>query len=207
MTKTWLITGCASGIGRSTAELALARGANLVATARDATHLFSLEQRYGDRVALVDLDVTDDVAARAAVDVAVTRFGKLDVLVNSAGCGHLAPFEQKSATDFRTEVDTNFFGVVNLVRAVLPSMRRQRSGHIINISSSAARFGGAGSSAYCAAKWAVSGFTESIAKEATPSASRSSLSSQEAFERTGRASPEAAYRRSFPRTNRLLGSS
>lgn len=168
MTTTWLITGCASGIGRSTAQLALERGANVVATARSAGRLLSLKKHHGSRIAVLDLDVTNEHAARAAVEVAVEKFGRLDVLVNSAGYSHLGPFEQKSTAAFRTEVETNFFGVVNLVRAALPIMRRQRAGYIINISSSSARFGGPGSSAYVAAKWAVSGFTESLAKEIAP---------------------------------------
>jgi NAD(P)-dependent dehydrogenase (short-subunit alcohol dehydrogenase family) len=168
MTTTWLITGCASGIGRNTAALALERGANVVATARSAERLLDLKKDHGNRIALVDLDVTDEHAARAAVDIALEKFGRLDVLVNSAGYSHLGPFEQKSTAAFRAEVETNFFGVVNLVRAALPHMRLQRSGYIINISSSSARFGGPGSSAYVAAKWAVSGFTESLAKEIAP---------------------------------------
>ncbi|WP_408988259.1 SDR family oxidoreductase [Steroidobacter agaridevorans] len=144
MTTTWLITGCASGIGRSTALLALERGANVVATARSAERLLSLKKHYEGRIVLVDLDVINEHAARAAVEVAVEKFGRLDVLVNSAGYSHLGPFEQKSPAAFRAEVETNFFGVVNLVRAALPIMRRQRSGYIINISSSSARFGGPG---------------------------------------------------------------
>lgn len=168
MTTTWLITGCASGIGRSTAALALERGANVVATARSAERLLGLKKDHGNRIALVDLDVSDEHAARAAVAIAIEKFGKLDVLVNSAGYSHLGPFEQKTAATFRAEIETNFFGVVNLVRAALPHMRARRSGYIVNISSSAARFGGPGSSAYVAAKWAVSGFTESLAKEIAP---------------------------------------
>lgn len=140
----------------------------MVATARNAERLLDLKKHHDSRLVLVDLDVTNEHAARTAVEVAVEKFGRLDVLVNSAGYSHLGPFEQKSTAAFRAEVETNFFGVVNLVRAALPSMRRQRSGYIINISSSSARFGGPGSSAYCAAKWAVSGFTESLAKEIAP---------------------------------------
>ncbi|BCP55578.1 short-chain dehydrogenase/reductase [Kaistia sp. 32K] len=165
MSKVWLITGAASGIGRSTAELVLERGDRLVATARRVERLADLEARYGDRILLDELEVTDAGAAQAAVEAALTRFGRLDVLLNNAGYAHLAPFEQTSEEAFRAEIETNFFGVVNLARAALPVMRRQRSGHILNIASSSARFGGAGSSAYSAAKWAVSGFTESLAKE------------------------------------------
>lgn len=165
MTKTWLITGSANGIGRATAELVLKRGDRLLATARNVDRLADLKEAYGANIELFEFDVTDADAAEGATRRAVDAFGGLDVLLNNAGYGHLSPFEQTSAEDFKAEIDTNFYGVVNLTRAALPMMRAQRSGHIINISSSSARFGGAGSSAYSAAKWAVSGFTESIAKE------------------------------------------
>jgi len=168
MSKTWLITGSASGIGLSTAELVLARGENLVATARNVDRLLNLARRYGKQVELIELDVTNAPAARRVVDTAMERFGRLDVLLNNAGYAHLSPFEQVSEDDFKAEIDTNFYGVVNLTRAALPVMRRQKSGHIINISSSSARFGSAGSTAYTAAKWAVSGFTASLAKEVKP---------------------------------------
>jgi NAD(P)-dependent dehydrogenase (short-subunit alcohol dehydrogenase family) len=127
-----------------------------------------LKQAYPEKVALVELDVTDMKAAQRAVDTTVRTFGRLDVLLNNAGYAHLAPFEQTSEADFKAEINTNFYGVVNLTRAALPVMRRQRSGHIINISSSSARFGSPGSTAYGAAKWAVSGFTASLAKEVLP---------------------------------------
>lgn len=168
MSKTWLITGAANGIGRSTAELVLELGDRLVATARSVERLHDLAARHGDRVRLEELNVTDATAARSAVERATTDFGGLDVLMNNAGFAHLSPFEQTSEDEFRGEIETNFFGVVNLTRAALLLMRRQRSGHIINISSSLGRFGGAGSSAYSTAKWAVSGFTESLAKEVAP---------------------------------------
>ncbi len=168
MSKTWLITGSASGIGLSTAELVLARGENLVATARNVDRLLNLARRYSQQVELTELDVTDAPAARCVVDTAMERFGRLDVLLNNAGYAHLSPFEQVSEDDFKGEIDTNFYGVVNLTRAALPAMRRQKSGHIINISSSSARFGSPGSTAYTAAKWAVSGFTASLAKEVKP---------------------------------------
>src|SRR5262249_17880958 len=99
---------------------------------------------------------------------AIRTFGRLDVLLNNAGYAHLAPFEQTLEADFRAEINTNFYGVVNLTRAALPTMRKQRSGHIINISSSSARFGSPGATAYGAAKWAISGFTASLAKEVSP---------------------------------------
>lgn len=159
MPKTWLITGSASGIGRNTAELVLAHGDNLVATARDVNRLLDHARRYGEQISLIELGVTDMSALRGAVETAMERFGRLDVLLNNAGFAHLSPFEQVSKNDFKAEIDTNFYGVVNLTRAALPVMRQQKSRHIKNISSSSARFGGPGSAAYTAAKWAVSGFT------------------------------------------------
>ena len=168
MSKVWLITGAARGLGRSVAEAVLASGDRLVAGARDPGRLADLQKRYGDRIRTVVLDVTDANAARAAVQTAVDCFGRLDVLVNNAGYGHVAPFEQAPDDDFRTQIDTNFYGVVNLTRAALPIMRRQRSGHIINVSSVGGRIGIPGFSAYQAAKWAVGGFTEVVAREVAP---------------------------------------
>jgi NAD(P)-dependent dehydrogenase (short-subunit alcohol dehydrogenase family) len=100
------------------------------------------------------------------VDFAIETFGRLDVVVNNAGYGHVTPFEQTAEADFRLQIETNFYGVVNLTRAALPAMRRQRSGYIINISSLGGRLSTPGLSAYQAAKWAVGGFTEVLAKEA-----------------------------------------
>jgi NAD(P)-dependent dehydrogenase (short-subunit alcohol dehydrogenase family) len=168
MSKVWLITGAARGLGRSVAEAVLAAGDRLVATARDPGRLADLQKRYGDQLRTAVLDVTDAVAARAAVQTAVDGFGRLDVLVNNAGFGHVAPFEQMPDDDFRSQIDTNFYGVVNLTRAALLIMRRQRSGHIINVSSVGGRIGIPGLSAYQAAKWAVGGFTEVLAQEVAP---------------------------------------
>jgi NAD(P)-dependent dehydrogenase (short-subunit alcohol dehydrogenase family) len=168
MSRIWLITGSARGLGRSITEAALAAGHHVVATARDPARLSDLQLRYGDAMRSIALDVTDARAAQDAVDAAVEAFGRLDVLVNNAGFGQVAPFEQTGEADFRAQIDTNFYGVVNLTRAALPVMRRQRSGHVINISSVGGRIGTPGLSAYQAAKWAVGGFTEVVAKEAAP---------------------------------------
>jgi NAD(P)-dependent dehydrogenase (short-subunit alcohol dehydrogenase family) len=168
MSKVWLITGAARGLGRSIAEAVLTSGDQLVATARDPSRLVDLRKRYGDQLRTAALDVTDAAAARAAVQAAIDGFGRLDVLVNNAGFGHVAPFEQAPEEDFRAQIDTNFYGVVNLTRAALPIMRSQRRGHIINISSVGGRIGTPGLSAYQAAKWAVGGFTEVLAQEAKP---------------------------------------
>lgn len=165
MSKVWLVTGSARGLGRDIAEAVLAHGDRLVATARRPEQLVDLVERYGDQVRAVALDVADPAAARAAVDEAVEAFGRLDVLVNNAGYGHARPFEQSEDDDFRAQIETNFYGVVNLTRAALPVMRAQRSGHILQISSVGGRIGTPGLAAYQSAKWAVGGFTEVVAAE------------------------------------------
>jgi NAD(P)-dependent dehydrogenase (short-subunit alcohol dehydrogenase family) len=168
MAKVWLVTGSARGLGRKIVEAALAAGEQVVATARNPRDLADLVERYGEQVRAVPLDVADFAAARAAVQATVDAFGRLDVLVNNAGFGHLAPFEQASEDDFRAQIDTNFYGVVNVTRAALPILRKQRSGHIIQISSVGGRLGMPGFSAYQSAKWAVGGFTEVLSKEVAP---------------------------------------
>jgi NAD(P)-dependent dehydrogenase (short-subunit alcohol dehydrogenase family) len=166
--QVWLVTGSAHGLGRAIADEALAAGHKLVATARDPSQLVALVQRYGDCVRTAAVDVRDASAARDAIKVALDAFGRLDVVVNNAGYGQIAPFEQLSEEDFRALIDTCFYGVVNMTRAALPTMRAQRSGHIIQISSVGGRMATPGSAAYHAAKWAVGGFTEGLAQEVAP---------------------------------------
>jgi NAD(P)-dependent dehydrogenase (short-subunit alcohol dehydrogenase family) len=168
MSKVWLVTGSASGLGRNIAEAVLASGDRLVATARDPGRLEDLVEKYGDQVRTAPLDVADEAAAYLAVQVAIDAFGRLDVAVNNAGYGDFAPFEQLSSERFKAVIDTNFYGVVNVTRAALPIMRRQKSGCILQISSVGSRLGVPGNSPYHAAKWAVGGFTESLAKEVAP---------------------------------------
>ncbi len=167
MSKVWLVTGTASGLGRHIAEAVLASGDRLVATARDPRRLEDLVEKHGDRVRTAPLDVADEGAAYAAVQVALDTFGHLDVVVNNAGHGDIAPFEQLSER-FKALVDTNFYGVVNVTRAALPIMRKQTSGCILQISSVGGRLALPGSAAYHAAKWAVGGFTEALAQEVAP---------------------------------------
>lgn len=168
MSKVWLVTGSANGLGRKITEAALAKGDRIVATARKPEQLADLVKRYGDQIRVASLDVTDENAAKSAVNVALDSFGQLDVLINNAGYGDVRPFEETSAEDFKKLVDTCFYGVVHLTRAALPIMRKQRSGHIIQISSVGGRFAVAGGTAYHAAKWAVGGFTEALAQETAP---------------------------------------
>ena len=168
MDKVWLVTGSASGLGRNIAEAVLESGDRLVATARDPKRLDDLVNKFGERVRAVSLDVTDESAAQAAVQVAIDAFGRLDVVVNNAGFGDIAPFEQLSSERFKAVIDTNFYGVVNVTRAAVPHMRKQRSGCILQISSVGGRLARPGSTPYHAAKWAVGGFTESLAQELSP---------------------------------------
>src|SRR5213079_1406314 len=168
MSKVWLVTGSASGLGRNITEAVLASGARLVATARDPRRLDDVVKKYGDQVRTASLDVADENAANSAVQAAVDAFGRLDVVVNNAGYGDIAPFEQLSSERFKAVVDTNFYGVVNVTRAALPIMRKQKSGCILQISSVGGRLARPGSTPYHAAKWAVGGFTESLAQEVAP---------------------------------------
>jgi NAD(P)-dependent dehydrogenase (short-subunit alcohol dehydrogenase family) len=169
MSKVWLVTGSASGLGRNIVEAVLASGDRLVATARDTQRLEDLVKKYGDQVRTASLDVTDEKGALAAVQVAVKAFGRLDVVVNNAGFGDIAPFEQLSPERFKAVIDTNFYGVVYMTRAALPIMRKQKSGCILQISSVGGRIAAIpGNSSYHAAKWAVGGFTESLATEVAP---------------------------------------
>lgn len=165
MSQVWLITGSSRGFGKALAEAVLAAGHRLVATARQPSQLEALVTRYGNQVRTVALDVTDPAAAHAAVQAAVESFGRLDVVVNNAGYGNLATIEEGSDDDFRAQLETNFFGTVNVTRAALPVLRRQRAGHIIQFSSIGGRIGVPGLAAYQSAKWAVEGFSEVLAKE------------------------------------------
>jgi NAD(P)-dependent dehydrogenase (short-subunit alcohol dehydrogenase family) len=165
MEKIWLITGSGNGLGRDIAETALAAGDSVVAAARRTEELAPLVKQYGDRVKPVILDVRDEAAAKLAVQAAVDTFGRLDVLVNNAGYGQFAPFEQMSAEDFQAVMDTCFYGVVYTTRAAVPVMRKQKSGHIFQISSIGGRLAMPGNSPYMAAKWAVGGFSDVLAAE------------------------------------------
>ncbi|PVM85567.1 short-chain dehydrogenase/reductase [Caulobacter radicis] len=165
MTKTWLITGASRGLGRALAEAVLAAGDRLVATARDPRALEDLAQRHGDAVRLAGLDVSDPAAAESAVALAAQAFGRLDVVVNNAGYGDVGSVEDTSLDDFRRQIETNLFGTIIVTKAAIPLMRRQGSGHVIQLSSVGGRIGAPGRAPYSAAKWGVEGFSESLALE------------------------------------------
>ena len=168
MGKVWLITGSGNGLGRDIVEAALAAGDSVVAGARRTEELAPLVAQYGERAKPVKLEVRDEAAAKAAVQLAVDSFGRLDVLVNNAGYGQIAPFEQMTAEDFQAIVDTCFYGVVYSTRAAIPVMRKQKRGHIFQVSSVGGRLGVPGNTPYHAAKWAVGGFSDSLATEVAP---------------------------------------
>jgi NAD(P)-dependent dehydrogenase (short-subunit alcohol dehydrogenase family) len=168
MPKVWLITGSGNGLGRNIAEAALAAGDSVVAGARRTQELVPLVAQYGERLKPVTLEVREPAAAKAAVQAAVDTFGRLDVLVNNAGYGQFGPFEQMSAEDFQAIVDTCFYGVVHTTRAALPVMRKQKSGHIFQVSSVGGRLAVPGNTPYHAAKWAVGGFSDALAMETAP---------------------------------------
>jgi len=164
----WFITGAASGFGHAFAEHALALGHNVVATARDAGRLADLVALAPDRVLATPLDVDAAGAAEAAVEAAVARFGRIDVLVNNAGYGVVGALEETSDADLRALMNTNFFGAMAVTRAALPVLRAQKSGAIVNISSLGGQLSFAGFSAYSASKFALEGASEALAQEVAP---------------------------------------
>ncbi|HBX55731.1 oxidoreductase [Pseudomonas sp. UBA2684] len=165
MIKTWFITGASRGIGAEIAKAALAAGDNVVATGRDLARLEALFALYGERVLPVQLDVAQEGQAALAVEAALRRFGRIDIAVNNAGYGQLGPFEENDVSAVERQFATNVFGVFHVCRAVLPVMRSQRAGHIFNMSSIAGVLGMGGAALYCSAKFAVEGFSESLAQE------------------------------------------
>jgi NAD(P)-dependent dehydrogenase (short-subunit alcohol dehydrogenase family) len=166
-TKTWLITGAGRGMGVDLAKAALRAGHSVVATARNAA---KVTQALGEheRLLAVALDVTDPAAARAAVDEGVARFGRIDTLVNNAGTFQAGYFEEISDQAYRAQMETNFFGPLNVTRAVLPVMRKQRSGHVITFSSTAGLVGVDFCSAYSASKFALEGWMETLQLDVRP---------------------------------------
>ncbi|KAG9255456.1 uncharacterized protein F5Z01DRAFT_55024 [Emericellopsis atlantica] len=169
MTSVWFITGSSRGLGRAIVEKALDTGANVIATARNPDSLQDLVQRYGsDRCLAVALDVAEEDQVARAVQTGFEKFGRVDIIVNNAGYGNLAAIEDITAKDFRQQMDTNFMGVVNVTKAVLPILREQKSGHIFQVSSIGGRIATPGMCAYQSAKWAVGGFSSVLAQEVAP---------------------------------------
>ena len=166
--KVWFITGCSTGFGRELATMVLDRGYRAVVTARDPAKVEDIAARHRDRGLVLELDVTDPVEVDAAVKSADKHFGRIDVLVNNAGIGYFGAVEESDEQEIRRMFEINFFGLARMTRAVLPIMRKQRSGHMVNISS----IGGLKSfptlAYYNATKYAVEGFSEALAMEVAP---------------------------------------
>ena len=167
-TQTWFITGTSSGFGRAFAEYALAQGHQVVATARRPEALADLVAMAPERVLALALDVTAPEAPAAAIREAVRRFGRIDVLINNAGYGIVGALEETTDAELRALFDTNLFGALAVTRAVLPVMRAQGAGAIVNMSSLGGQLSFAGFSAYSATKFALEGASEALAQEVQP---------------------------------------
>lgn len=167
-TKVWLIVGSSSGFGRTIADAALARGDRVAAAARRTIALERLVASAPDRAMACELDVTDASQVDAAVSATLERFGRIDVLVNCAGYGSVGAVEELVAEDLRALMDTMFFGAVATTKAVLPHMRRQGSGAVVQLSSMGGQLSPPGFGAYCSAKFALEAMSESLAAEVAP---------------------------------------
>src|SRR4051794_22207246 len=172
--KIWLVTGAGRGMGTDIARAALDAGHAVVATGRNPDRVTAALGAHHDLLA-VALDVTDPASVQAAVDAAVQRFGRIDVLVNNAGNFYAGFFEEISPEDFRAQIETNLFGPLNVTRAVLPVMRAQRFGLVVTLSSTAGITGGEFTSAYAASKFALEGWNESLTPEVAPFGIRTML--------------------------------
>ncbi len=168
MSKVWFITGSSRGLGRSLAEAVLAAGDKVAATARKPEQLNYLLEKYPEQVHPLQLDVTSKEQIVAAVEDTIKKFGRIDVLVNNAGFGIIGATEAYSDQQVRSQLETNLHAPIEITRVVLPYMRKQRSGRILQISSIGGRVGNAGLTIYQAAKFGLGGFSEALAKEVAP---------------------------------------
>ncbi len=166
--RVWLITGCSRGLGRALASHVLSRGHRVIATARDPAALEELTAQHPDTCRALALDVTEPLQVKAAVAAAVNAFGRLDVVVNNAGFGLVGAYEELGEEQIARNFSTNFFGALEVIRAALPVLRAQGSGHFVNISAAAVIANYAGFSIYGATKWALEGVSESLAAELKP---------------------------------------
>jgi NAD(P)-dependent dehydrogenase (short-subunit alcohol dehydrogenase family) len=187
--QVWLVTGAGRGMGVDIARAALAAGHAVVATARNPERVSAALGAH-DHLRAVALDVTDPAGAQAAIDAAVDRFGRIDVLVNNAGNFYAGFFEELPPEDFRAQVETNLFGPLNVTRAVLPVMRAQRAGLVVTMSSTAGLIGQEFCTAYAASKFALEGWMESLAPEVAPFGIRTMVV-EPGFFRTDLLTPES----------------
>lgn len=168
MAKVWFITGSSRGLGKSLTETVLKNGDKVAATARNTQQLEAFVQQFPDQIYPIQLDVIDKAQIYTAVTDAIEHFGKIDVLVNNAGFGIIGAAEAFTDEQVQSQLDTNLLAPIEVTRAVLPHMRKQRSGYILQISSIGGRVGGAGLTMYQAAKFGLSGFSEALSKEVAP---------------------------------------
>jgi NAD(P)-dependent dehydrogenase (short-subunit alcohol dehydrogenase family) len=166
--RTWFITGASTGFGRILAEEVLKAGGNVVATARKREQIADLEQQYPNTAKALTLDVTSDSQVDSAVTQAFAQFGQVDVLVNNAGYGIAGAIEETTEAEFRPVFETNVFGLIRVTRAFLPYLRKQRSGHILNLSSIGGVTASPGWGYYQSTKFAVEGLSEALAAELAP---------------------------------------
>lgn len=168
MSKVWFITGCSTGFGRNLAQEVLQNGGKVAVTARNTDDVKDLVSKYPDTAVAIKLDVTNPEQVKAAVQQAITAFGRIDVLVNNAGIGYFGAIEESEDAEIRRMFEINFFGLASVTNNVLPIMRAQRSGHIVNISSVGGLVAFPGVGFYNATKFAVTGYSEALAKEVAP---------------------------------------
>lgn len=168
MSKVWFITGCSTGFGRHLAQEALAKGEKVAVTARNISDVKDLTGQYPETALAITLDVTKPELVTSAVKEAVAKFGTIDVLVNNAGIGYFGAIEESEEEQVRRMFEINFFGLAAVTKEVLPILRKQRSGHIINISSVGGSVAFPGVGMYNATKFAVTGYSEALAKELAP---------------------------------------
>ncbi len=168
MSKVWFITGTSTGFGRELAELLASRGERVVATARKPEVLAEFAAKYPDTVKAVRLDVTKPAEVHAAVSEALAAFGRIDVLVNNAGYGMVGAVEETSDSEVRRQFDTNFFGMLDVTKAILPTLRKQKSGHILNVSSVVGVIAFPAAGIYSASKFAMEAISEALAGELAP---------------------------------------
>ena len=177
----WFITGCSTGFGRDLARAVVRRGFRAVVTARDPKQVTDIVAGHEDRALALTLDVTDPAQVAESVRRAEERFGRIDVLVNNAGIGYFAAVEESDEADVRRMFEIDFFGLASMTRAVLPGMRKRRSGHIVNIASIAGLAAYPSLGYYCAAKFAVEGLSEVLAEEVRPLGIKVTLVEPSAF--------------------------
>jgi NAD(P)-dependent dehydrogenase (short-subunit alcohol dehydrogenase family) len=168
MSKVWFITGCSTGFGRQLAQKVLALGYKAVVTSRNINDVADIVEGNADAAIALKLDVTSSAEISAAVDAAMTKFGRIDVLVNNAGIGYFGAIEESEEDAVRRMFDINFFGLANMTKAVLPVMRKQKSGHIVNIASIGGLVAFPAVGFYNATKFAVDGYSEALSKETAP---------------------------------------